>query len=419
LKHREVARLRKEVVALRWEKEALVARQADESAAAAQVTTNPAASTVEVSAPASLLPAEVVAKIAALLSERKPMDKARMEAWAKLMAQIPPDQMGQAIQAALQLPDYEIRPGITQALFRNWIETNPRAALAFATIRFQGEERSKAIRDALQRWAAQDPDGAFAAWREQAADSTKRLNWGGDRQETVRGLFEAMAQQDFQKAMGFLEALEGDLFGSALRGIGATAARTDQGREFFLKQLERVSDPSDRSDAMTSFASNWSQYDLPSARNWLENQPAGNQRDSALKAIGLRYVRQDPKGAADWWLAQATTPWQRQEAIFSIAQGWAGKDIKAAGEWLNQQQGDGEELDGGRMAFADIAVWHEPLTAMKWAESIAQPSLRNPALVRTWQKWRQSDHAAAEQYLAQCNWPAHLVAQARGIAANR
>jgi hypothetical protein len=61
-------------------------------------------------------PAEVVAQIAALLSERKPMDKARMESWAKLIAQIPPDQMDQALLAALQLPDPEVRTGVTQTL---------------------------------------------------------------------------------------------------------------------------------------------------------------------------------------------------------------------------------------------------------------------------------------------------------------
>ena len=185
-----------------------------------------------------------MAKIAALLAEKKPMDTARMEAWAKLMAQIPPDRMGEAILAALQLPDSEISDGIAKTLFHNWIETNPRAALAFATVNFQGEEQATAIRDALKRWAAQDPDGAFAAWREQAADSTGRLNWGGDRQENVKTLFEGIAQKDSQKAVGLLEGLDRDLFGSALQGVGTAAgtvaAENPQFREFFLKQLAQV-----------------------------------------------------------------------------------------------------------------------------------------------------------------------------------
>jgi hypothetical protein len=419
LKQREVARLRKEVVALRWEKEALLARQPGESSATAQVTANPAAPKVEVSAPADLTPAEVVAKIAALLSERKPMDKARGATWAKLMAQIPSGQMDQAILAALQLPDHEISTGIAQTLFRNWAEANPRAALAFATVKFQGQEKSNAIRDALQHWAAQDPDGAFSAWREQAADSTKRLGWGGDRQQIVNGLFEGLAQQDFQKAVGFLEGLDGDLFGSALKGMGATAAKTEQGRKFFLKQLDRVTDLSAIGNAMVNFMGTWAQYDLPSAMKWVENQPAGKLRDSALRQVGIDYVERDPKPAADWWLAQATAEWQRSDAMFCIAQRWASQDIKAAGEWLNQQQGTDEELDCGRSAYAERAMWHDPVTAMKWAEAITQPSLRNPTLVQTWQKWRQLDSAAAEQYLTQCGWPADLVAQARGNVTNK
>jgi RNA polymerase sigma factor (sigma-70 family) len=417
LKHREVARLRKEVVALRWERASLSARQQGESAATAQVTANLAAPKVEVAAPAYSLPAEVVAKIAALLSERKPMDKARMEAWAKLMAQISPDQMDQALQAALQLPDHEVRTAVAQTLFRNWVETNPRAALAFATVNFQGKEKSDAIRDALQRWAAQDPDGAFATWRDQAADLTKRLGWGGDQQEIVKALFEGMAQQDFQKAVEGLKGLDWDLFGSALKGMGVTAAKTEQGRKFFLEQLKRVSDLPVSYEAMSDFIFNWSQYDLPSAMNWVENQPAGKQRDYAVRQVGLTYVRRDPKTGADWWLAQAT-PAERSQALFGIAQTWAITDIKAAGEWLNQQ-GNSAELDSGRSAFADVAVEHDPVTALKWAESITQPTFRNQVLVQTWQKWHRSDSAAAEQFLAQCGWPADLVARARGNSANR
>ena len=53
---------------------------------------------------------------------------------------------------------------------------------------------------------------------------------------------------------------------------------------------------------------------------------------------------------------------------------------------------------------------------MQWAAAITQSSLRKPALERVWQKWRQSDRAAAEQFLAQSGWPADLVAQARGDA---
>jgi RNA polymerase sigma factor (sigma-70 family) len=414
LQHREIARLRKDVAALRSEEKPAMANRQREGLAPSQAAVMAAAPKVEASAPSYLPPAEAVAKIAALLSERKPMDKTRMEAWAKLVALIAPGQMDQALLAAQQLADQEIRDAVVQTLFRNW--TNPRAALAFATDNFQGKEESDAICDALQRWAAQDPEGAFAAWREQAADSTKRLRWGGGQQEIVKALFEGAAQKDFQKAVDGLKGLDWDLFGSALKGMGATAAKTDQGRELFLKQLKGVSDLPVSYEAMTSFMFNWSQCDLPSAMSWVENQPAGKPRDYALRQVGLNYIRRDPKTGADWWLAQAA-PAERSQALFGIAQTWACTDIKAAGEWLNRQ-GAGEEVDSGRSAFADVAVDHDPVTALKWAESITQPPFRNEVMVRTWQKWRRSDAAGADQFLAQCGWPAELVAQARGGAAS-
>jgi len=420
LKHREVTRLRKEVEALRREKESLLSRQPAEPAQAAQATANPVAGDTQPTAPASLEPAEVVAKIAALLAERKPMDRVRMETWFKLQAQIPPNRMDDAMLAALQLPDGEVGTAIAKTLFHRWIETDPRAALAFATVKFRGQERATAIRDALQQWATQDPYGAFAAWREQAADSTGRLNWGGSRQANVKGLFEGIAQKDLPKAVSLLEGLDRDLFGSALQGMGAAAAKTPQGRELFLKQLEQVSHLSASGYAVDTFFGRWSDYDLPSAIEWIEGQPEGRLHDSALTRIGASYARRDPKVAAEWWLAQATTPSQRGSAIFCITQEWALKDIQAAGEWLtgliNQHPGDTAEFDGGRLEFANLAAYEEPATAMQWAATITTPSLRNPALARIWQKWRQTDRAAAEQFLAQSGWPAELVAKARGEA---
>jgi hypothetical protein len=139
-----------------------------------------------------------------------------------------------------------------------------------------------------------------------------------------------------------------------------------------------------------------------------------------LLRIGSRYAWLDPKAAAEWWLPHATTPDLRSTAIENITGNWARKDIQAAGQWLtgliNQHQGDTAEFDKGRLNFADRAAEHEPATAMQWASTITATSLRNPALVRIWQKWRQADRAAAEQFLAQSGWPAELVAEVRGDA---
>jgi RNA polymerase sigma factor (sigma-70 family) len=415
--HRQIARLRQEVVALRMEKAALKARLLTgdaETTAAVATSANPK---VEMAQSPRLSSADVVARIAALLSERKPMDKARMEQWARLMGQIPPEEMDSALLAALQLPDFEIRTAIAQTIFHNWVEANPRAALAFAMVNFQGKEKSDAIRDALQRWAAKEPEAAFAAWREQAADPTKRLAWGGDQQQTVAALFAGVSQVDLQQAAAYLKGLDGDLFGSAMRGMAQTAGKTEAGRAFFLEQLKQVSDLPVSYETMSSFMSSWAQYDLPSAAAWVEQQPAGKQRDYAVREVGLNYVRRDPRTGATWWLAQAT-PEEQSQAYFGIAQHWAQQDIKTAGEWLNQQS-NSPALDSARFAFADVAVKHDPVTALKWAESITEADFRNSVLVSTWQQWRRANAAAAEQFLARSGWSAEVVARARGKAASK
>ena len=151
---------------------------------------------------------------------------------------------------------------------------------------------------------------------------------------------------------------------------------------------------------------------------WFEGPPEGRLRDLAVVHIGSATSR-DPKAAADWWLARATTP-DRCSAIDHITDAWARKDIQAAGQWLtgliNQHPGDTAEFDGGRSNFADRAAKHDPATAMQWAATITASYIRNPVLVQIWQKWYQSDRAAAEQFLAQSGWSAELVAEARGDA---
>jgi len=232
----------------------------------------------------------------------------------------------------------------------------------------------------------------------------------------VEALFAGMAQQDFQKAVEKLNGLDGDVFSSALKGLGAAAGRTEQGRELFLDHLKRLSDQPVSYEAMTSFMFSWAQSDLPSARAWVETQPAGKQHDYALRQVGLTYVQRDPKAGADWWLGQAAqVEEERSRAYFDIGQTWAGSDIKAAGEWLNQQP-QGNALNSGLSGFADVAVEHDPMVALQWAASITEPNHRNSVLVNTWQKWRRSDSAAAEQFLTQSGWPPELVAKARGNA---
>ena len=412
--HQQIARLRQEVVALRMEKAALKARLLTADAETTAAVATPATPKVEMAESPRLSSADVVARIAALLSERKPMDKARMEQWARLMGQIPPEEMDSALLAALQQPDFEIRTAIAQSLFHNWAEANPRAALAFATVNFQGKEKSNAIRDAIQRWAAREPEAAFAAWREQAADPTKRLAWGGDQQQTVAALFEGLCQVDFQQAAAYLKGLDGDLFGSAMRGMAQTAGKTEAGRAFFLDQLKQGSDLPVSYEAMSRFMSTWAEYDLPSAAAWVEQQPAGMQRD-AVREVGLNYVRRDPRTGATWWLAQAI-PEEQSQAYVGIVQQWAEQDIKAAGEWLNQQSSS-PALDSARFAFADVAVKRAPETALKWAESITEADFRNSVLVSTWQQWRRADAVAAEQFIARSGWTAEVVARARGKAA--
>jgi hypothetical protein len=227
-----------------------------------------------------------------------------------------------------------------------------------------------------------------------------------------------MAQQDFQKAASVLESVERDHFGSALAGLGSAAAKTEQGRTLFLQQLERVTDPVVKALAAQGFMSAWaSMNDLSSAMAWVETLPA-EQRGAYAREVGRAYARSNPRAADDWWLTQTSTESERRDALFAIVQEWASKDLSAAGEWL-KGQGHGPETDGARYAYAERMIWHDPDTAMKWVQSISDPSYRNSSLAQLWRRWRQRDTAAAEEFLTRSGWPAELVAKAKGDAAAR
>jgi RNA polymerase sigma factor (sigma-70 family) len=417
LERQKNARLRQEIVALQWEKAALVSQQSVASPdqdAPASTQAIPAVETTK-----ELLPsvAEIVRKMAALMAGSKPTDAASQSAFALkfagLVAQIAPDQLDAALLAASKLPKSDERTAVIGTLFHRWSEINPRAALAFATVEFQGVELAAAVNEAVQSWSGQDPDAAFAAWREQTSDPSKRPAWGGDQQGIAKSIFQGLSEKDFQKAADYLKSVDRDYFGSALAGLGKAAARTEQGRTFFLGQLEQVSDPVIYNSAAEGFMSQWVVADFASAKSWVEDQPAEN-RGAFLRSVGVEYIRQNPSAAADWWLAQAATAKDRSDGLFTIAQTWARSDVDAAGAWLSRQ-GTGPETDGARMAYAESAVYHDPEVGMKWAQSISQTTLRDQTLVSTWQRWQRLDPAAANRFLDQAGWTKELAAQARGL----
>ena len=313
---RENARLRREIVALRWEKAAL-AQQQNQTPEIKNATGNQeVVAHPEIPEAPNRSIAELVAETAALFSNAKGIDKVgAMAMWTKFLVQIPRDQMDQALLEIFKLPANEVRLGMTHVVFNMWTEKNPRAALAFATVHFRGEELSRFASDALTKWAKQEPEAAFAAWREQSSDPAKRMAWGGNDEIIVKALFEGLSKQDLPGAMKSLESLDREHLGNALAGLAVGAAKTEQGRTFFLEQLERLTDPVMKDRAIQGFMSEWAgRHDLPGAAAWVESLPI-EQRGIYARSVGSAYVRSNPKAGAEWWLAQVTEMEDRRIAL--------------------------------------------------------------------------------------------------------
>jgi hypothetical protein len=239
----------------------------------------------------------------------------------------------------------------------------------------------------LEAWAGKDNLGATKMTGKSAARQFPPLS-----ERLLPAFFRTLAMQDVGLAVGHLMAISGpNDRGQAMRGILDTV-QTDGDRDRILEMISQIPDDDVRVLARRATVEQWAARDAPGAAAYVEKAQPAWERTRLMDSLGLTWLQREPEKAADWWVGHAPGP----DTLVKIVNVWAQQDPNAAGRWLTKQSA-GPASDAARMSFARQVADLDPESALRWAESVSDTTMR--------------DSAAAKTFLDGSGWP--LPRQAR------
>jgi hypothetical protein len=268
-----------------------------------------------------------LAEVEAALLELPNLPRSKMwERVNEIAKAIHPTDIPQALAFAAKLPK-DVQTSLRYSLVARWAETDPRAAMEFASNIKNFNERNQMILSVLRGWAKEDATSA-AAWVEQ-------LPAGRLRNDATSAIACALAEKDPEAAFAMLKTAKTDrnqgystyheLFETWAGKDPATAA---------LRAAE-IKNWQQRQQAYQNIARRWAEKDVTAALAWAKSLPDGRDRSSALGTVLGAWAGADPRAATEAALALPAGQ-TRNNAIGSLASQWAQSDLPAAVAWVQQ-----------------------------------------------------------------------------------
>jgi hypothetical protein len=124
------------------------------------------------------------------------------------------------------------------------------------------------------------------------------------------------------------------------------------------------------SHVRSQIATQWGARDGKAVMQWLAKAPEGKERDRAVQAAYMAWLRHDRDGATAWVAA---------------------KGIDGIEPWLRPAVG----------RFAMAIIPQDPKAAIEWAALIPDDEKRELAYITIFRHWQYRDRAAAEAWLEQ------------------
>lgn len=130
----------------------------------------------------------------------------------------------------------------------------------------------------------------------------------------------------------------------------------------------------------------------------LAGTPPGEARDAATRRVFQTWGALDPDAALTWVVQQPDAD-LRRTSLMSTMEGWAKYDAWAASQWLADQP-RGPDRDTATHQLARSLRDVEPDSAWTWAADIGDPAIRLEARAAVLRQWRAADAAAAQAAVA-------------------
>jgi hypothetical protein len=202
-------------------------------------------------------------------------------------------QLFEAIRDGLDSADEAERDLVFTNLLPQLVALDSAAAGRLAESIEDEAGRRDVLRGVAQGWGSKDPAAALA-WAAGLSDTN-------DQRGTLTDVAFQMAHSDPARAMAAAQQYHLD------EGIG---------------------------DVLPALAVQWAEQDLPAALAWAGEQPAGDQRDQILARVGFVQSRTAPAEAGAMVLAEIPPGPVQEEAVMSVLNQWAQKDLSGVSAWV-------------------------------------------------------------------------------------
>lgn len=325
-----------------------------------------------------------------------------------VLAWIENTQIPEALGSVAAVEDEAAQALIYKYLIGRWAESQPWEALGYVQETLPLQCRPGVFEGVLTAWAGNDPESALAWFQKSRGSAPAPL-----RESLLATIFRGLGSRDLPAAVAQLGWVRTENErGQALRGL-LDSVRTDELRQSVLKAGEALEDEEVRRQLRRAVVEQWVQADASAAAAFVESAEPAHERSRLMDSLGLAWLQTEPEKAADWWIAQAPG----SQTLIKIMNVWAHNDPNAAGAWLGRQPA-GPDSDPARMTFARQVSELDPESALQWAETISDPTLRESTIDHVFGDWRARDATAAQTFLQKTTWPEERVARLVPPAAN-
>jgi hypothetical protein len=214
-----------------------------------------------------------------------------------------------------------------KALATSWAQQAPEQAAAWVNQLPAGSIREQAAAALIESWGRSAPEQAATWALSQAAfsDDTELLNLG------IRQYTQSAPAEAAQFLRSVNEAYQAP---AAIEAYVRTRAQSNPVEAMTWQASLGADDPINQPDNAEIIMQEWSRTDSVAASTWLNDTPAGPQRDAAIVGFTHTMLDFEPEAAVAWSNSM-TDPEARVQQLNRAIQHWARSQPAEALEWVN------------------------------------------------------------------------------------
>ncbi|HTB64135.1 MAG TPA: hypothetical protein VK737_11185, partial [Opitutales bacterium] len=329
-----------------------------------------------------------------------------------------------AVAALAQMPAGYMQNLATQAVAADWADTDPQAALAWASNITNPTERQTALYYSLRHMSGSDAVGALAQINlisnaNQRASATTdilsnladtdpaaALQWvdknttGNTYNRTISNVLAHLSTDDPTAAVNYIATMPP---GTAKNNATSTTLNlwSQQDPQAALDWANQNLTGPDLNNATNNIVRNLIATDPTSAESYVAGMPDSPARTNAIQNLANTLSRQDPNTALDWLTNTPGLPDAAKTAAMStIMNAWAQTDPAAAAISLNQMVLKDPTYANLLPNLAAQWAAADPDSALQWAEAVTDPATRATTMNRALVTIANFDPASAWKSLA-------------------